>query len=747
MGKLVILSIFLGAVILLSAQWSTDPEFNNQISNLGGDQTICKNAQLPDGSCYFGWWSNSTGNYNMRLQYLDAEGNEVWEQNGILISDHTQMTWLTDWDMTVDLEGNAIMAINDIRVNEDQLDIIAYKISPDGEFLWGDDGINLSNGGFNVAPKVTVTENNYCIYAWADDYLIQVISISPTGNLTWDQPIIIDYQDTSNWPQLIPATNDDSEGNFLLKYYVNTGPFWAPDRAIYLQKYDAEGNPVWDSPAVVSDAFGISAWTQDISFTTDGSGGAVLAWYDDRFSENTTRAYVQHITTDGTALFDDGVLVADHAPNQMFYPAVVYQPETEMIYVYWSETDAGQNVAGIIGQKINADGELLYTNTGVVISPLQASGGPIIGLRPLEDDFAVIYSVYPWGGFTNEQILAERVDSEGNLVWNETLIISDMQTQKLHPDLTDVRWTDEGYIPNNSFIVSWGSGTNGIFAQRFNYNGTIGGPPNELPAPLNLTAELDIYTVTLQWDMPDDRALLGFQVYRNDELLAEISDPAAREFEDSVDEFIIYEYYVVAVHDEGCSLPSNTAAVTVMEVPFPPAGLIVDNTTGILEWLEPDIPLRSLDGYNLYLDDMTAPVDHVTETTYQFNNLVSGQTYLAGVSAVYTDAISEVISIEFVYENVAGDDNDICTKVALLGNHPNPFNPSTSINFQLAQPGDISLNIYNCRGQLVKTLYSGYAAAGTHHFNWDAANQSSGIYYYTLAAQDITLKSKMLLIK
>ena len=747
MGKLLFLSIFLGAVILLSAQWSTDPAFNNQISYLGGDQTICKNAQLPDGSCYFGWWSNTTGNYNMRLQYLDAEGNEVWEQSGILISDHTQMTWLTDWDMTVDLEGNAIMAINDIRVSEDQLDIIAYKISPEGEFLWGDDGINLSHGGFNAAPKVTVTENNYCIYAWADDTMIHVVSISPAGTLAWEQPITINEPDTSNFPQVIPATGDGSEGNFLLKYYVNTGPYWSPNRAVYLQKYGANGNPVWNDPAVVSDAYGISAWTQNISITPDGSGGAVLAWHDDRFSENTARAYVQHITSDGTPVFDDGILVADHAPNQMYYPAAVYQPETEMIFVYWSETDAGQNNAGIVGQKINADGELLYTNTGVVISPIQDSGGPIIGLRPLEDDFVVLYSLCPWGNFESQQILAERLDPDGNTVWNETLIISDMQTSKLHPDLADVRWTDDGFVPDNAFIISWGCGVNGIFAQRFNYNGTIGGPPNELPAPLNLTAELDIYTVMLHWDMPDDRSLLGFQVYRNDELLAEITEPEARDFEDFVEEFITYEYYVVAVHDEGNSLPSNTVAVTVPEIPFPPADLTIDSTTGIMEWLEPVIPERSLDGYNIYLNDMTTPVTHITATTYQFNDLVSGQTYLAGIAAVYTDTMSEVISIEFTYENVAGEDNDIASKTVLLGNHPNPFNPETAIEFELQAAGVVKIDIYNIKGQKVCTLADEQYPAGKNSVIWKAENVPSGVYFYQLNSGRYSTSKKMILMK
>jgi hypothetical protein len=518
--KTVLLVFIIFSITFAYAEWSSDAGSNNQISGLNGDQTIPKTAQNPDGSSYIGWWSNSTGNYNMRLQYLDIEGDIVWEQNGILVSDHDQMSWLTDWDMTIDLEGNAIMAINDIRINGDQLDIIAYKISPAGEFIWGEDGINLSLGGFNAAPVVTVSQNNNCIFAWADEAAIKVVSITPEGGFTWDSPIMINEPDTSNWPQLVPATNDGSDGNFLLKYYVNTGPYWSPNRAIFMQKYNADGEAVWDNPAIISNAYGISAWTQTISVTSDGEGGAIIAWHDDRNSENTARAYVQHITSEGTAIFGNGILAADHAPNQMYYPSALYQPEEECIYVYWRETDAGQNNAGIIGQKINTAGELLYTNSGITISPIQTTGGTITGIRPFGDDIVCVYTLYPWGNFNDEQILAERLAPDGNQVWAETLIISNMQTQKLHLDLADVRFTESGFLPDGGFILSWGSGNDGIFAQRFNDDGTIGAPPSEIPFPPQ-NVVIDSTIGLLSWSPPParfHRILEGYNVYLNGDI-------------------------------------------------------------------------------------------------------------------------------------------------------------------------------------------------------------------------------------
>ncbi len=745
--KKLILLIIVFCIAILNANWSEDPAFNNQISSLTGDQTIPKIAQNPDGSSYVGWWSNSTGNYNMRLQYIDAAGNIVWDENGILVSNHTQMTWLTDWDMTVDHEGNAIMAFNDIRDGEDQLDIIGYKITPEGEFGWGDDGINLSNGGFNAAPQVTVTANGQSIFAWADETSIKVVSISPEGLLNWDTPIIINEPDTSNWPQLMAADNDGSEGNFLMKYFVNTGPYWAPDRYVYMQKYDTAGNPVWESPAVVSGAFGITAWTQFFSWAPDGSGGAVIAWHDDRNSENISRAYVQHITSDGQVIFTNGVQVGDHGANNQYYPQTIYQPEEEMIYVYWRETDAGQNNAGIFGQKINADGELLYNNAGIIISPIQATGGTIVALRPFAADVVVIYSLYPWGNFNDEQLIADRIDPAGELVWDATLIISDMQMQKLHVDTADIIFQDNGFVPDDGFILSWGSGSNGIFAQKFNDDGTLGTPAPELPAPINLTAIVEIYTIYLAWEMPEDRNLIGFEVYRNNELLFEINDPGCREFNDYAWEYMSYEYYLIAVYEEGDSEPSNSVIVEIVEYPYPPFEFTVNATIGMMQWEEPVPPPRNLEGYNVYLDDLENPLDYTTELFYQLEDLEAGVSYTAAVAAVYTEAVSELITIDFVYDPSANGTDELYGIVTRLGNYPNPFNPETMITFNLRQVARVELKIYNAKGQLLIKLVDEELSAGCHHVNWNADSLPSGIYYYSLNAGDKVIYRRTLLLK
>ncbi len=76
---------------------------------------------------------------------------------------------------------------------------------------------------------------------------------------------------------------------------------------------------------------------------------------------------------------------------------------------------------------------------------------------------------------------------------------------------------------------------------------------------------------------------------------------------------------------------------------------------------------------------------------------------------------------------------------ALLQNFPNPFNPSTTLAFQLLQDSQISLTIYNAAGQEVRTLVNKSFAAGTHQVEWDGRDNngnlvSSGIYLYRMSA-------------
>ncbi|MCK4655307.1 MAG: T9SS type A sorting domain-containing protein, partial [Candidatus Cloacimonetes bacterium] len=89
---------------------------------------------------------------------------------------------------------------------------------------------------------------------------------------------------------------------------------------------------------------------------------------------------------------------------------------------------------------------------------------------------------------------------------------------------------------------------------------------------------------------------------------------------------------------------------------------------------------------------------------------------------------------------------------SLSQNYPNPFNPETKIVFSLPEDGEVKLEIYNIKGQKVKTLMDCYTSHGDYELIWDGRDDnrkrvSSGVYFYQLKTKDIEFTKKMLLLK
>lgn len=90
---------------------------------------------------------------------------------------------------------------------------------------------------------------------------------------------------------------------------------------------------------------------------------------------------------------------------------------------------------------------------------------------------------------------------------------------------------------------------------------------------------------------------------------------------------------------------------------------------------------------------------------------------------------------------------NIPTKFNLYQNYPNPFNPSTNIKFDLVRNGNVKLKVYNEIGKEVAVLLDAVRNAGSYEIKFDAANLSSGIYFYKLETDNSSITKKMLLVK
>lgn len=110
---------------------------------------------------------------------------------------------------------------------------------------------------------------------------------------------------------------------------------------------------------------------------------------------------------------------------------------------------------------------------------------------------------------------------------------------------------------------------------------------------------------------------------------------------------------------------------------------------------------------------------------------------------------SDTRSFTTLVEEITSSSDEIKKpyEFALRGNYPNPFNPTTQIEFTIAETSNVTLEVFNIQGQRVATLLDEIKSAGVHTASFDASSLSTGLYLYRLKAGSYTDVRKMILIK
>jgi hypothetical protein len=159
-------------------------------------------------------------------------------------------------------------------------------------------------------------------------------------------------------------------------------------------------------------------------------------------------------------------------------------------------------------------------------------------------------------------------------------------------------------------------------------------------------------------------------------------------------------------------------------------------------------------GFECSLGDnllMTAPIYGDDWTTEEIDGAIKGE----NLRFIYNDIEAE-LSIEYTgtmeLAKVDLEFRFIPDAYALRQNYPNPFNPVTTITYDLADEGFVSLKIYNMLGQEVTNLVSADRKAGVHTVQWNGTGHtghavSSGVYFYVLNTDQFTSVKKMVFMK
>ena len=357
--------LFTAATLLLFAgpgfaQWGSNPANNLSLGDGSSDQAQPKLQAAGSGNMYLSWFDGIGSGYDVRIQRLDAAGNEIFAHNGVLVADRG-FSSTQDYGISLSATGDALLAFHDTRPGGTQ--ITAAKVAANGSQPWGTLGVQLTaTSNFVASPKIAGTSDGGAVVAWTEDVSVKLNKLDASGAPVWASDVV-----------LTPAAGSYSvsdlhaAGNTVVLSMVHqTGSFGSP-RQLRAQRFDAGGAPLWGTlPVDVFDT-GSVQFGNFPAFEPDGMGGGVFSWY----SVSPLQCWVQHILHDGTEAFPhNGTAVSTNGSQIRVNPSAAFDPHSGTTVVSWVEQNTPQSQFGLSSQKLDAAGTRMWGNTGVVQIPL-----------------------------------------------------------------------------------------------------------------------------------------------------------------------------------------------------------------------------------------------------------------------------------------------------------------------------------------------------------------------------------------
>jgi hypothetical protein len=473
-----ICSVFITAPFFaVFPQWSSNPTVNLKICDVTQDQCYPQVAITSDGGCYIAWFDDRSSNYNFYLQKLNSNGVKQFDSLGLLISNHTQSGTLFSYDLITDDNDNAIIVFCDKRAGT-QVTPYAYKISPSGLFLWGADGIALSDSTniLQLNPNVTKTSDGNFVFSWSYYTVkskIALQKLNTSGVRQWgNAPIKISGSDSEKYDMSNIVASDN--GSIILMWCGYTDSLINPQNfKYYTQKFSSSGTRVWNSTQ--DTVYSLGGYAQEIvnihpQVISDKNNGAIFCWTDKRPASLQIGAYVQRITSTGTFLFPaNGAKCSLIDSSIHLNPIADINSSSNEIFVFWIESNSLQSLFGIYGQRFSSSGARLWVNSGKIFKSLDQNSTSYIDVYAKDTNVIVHYDADQYGS-TSCHIKAFMTGPSGAFGWSGTPI--EVSSKNSAKDLLSSGITNSGMS-----ILAWGDDRKdigGIYAQNINYNGTLG---------------------------------------------------------------------------------------------------------------------------------------------------------------------------------------------------------------------------------------------------------------------------------
>ena len=358
------------------AQWNSNNAVNMLAWPEGKSYYSNEMKMAPDGSVWLAVNHPSVNGVATSLQLFDANGNKKFAEP-LLVSDYPSRTWTScSQILFVDRDGNAIVAVYDWRMGATDFEgYTVYKVSPEGEFLWGEDGITLE--GENVYDLVAamsicqLADGSY-VFAWMHNrdgnfnmMSIEMQRISAEGEMLWNAEDVRLYDETSNY--MYPYVIDGGNNQVIMLYAKGSS------QDLYARKLDFDGSTVWNKDTrIYNGGWGsIPIWTiLDVHPT--GDGGFIVSWNDDRFYTEIESAYMAYVKSNGELGFSaDNGQILGLAGWRSLHVKSYYDKASDSFYAIWNECSSSQSWSRMVGQRISKEGDLLWGENAVELKPME----------------------------------------------------------------------------------------------------------------------------------------------------------------------------------------------------------------------------------------------------------------------------------------------------------------------------------------------------------------------------------------
>ncbi|TLY31122.1 MAG: T9SS type A sorting domain-containing protein [Ignavibacteria bacterium] len=716
------------------------------------------------------WQDRRDGtNDKLYVQRVSSSGNILWKLGGLQLATSAGLQFYPQ--IISDEAGGAFIVWQDNRLGLDY-DIFAQRISPDGISLWVPNGALVCNAlGHQYNPQIIPDGQGGVLIVWQDkrsgDFDIYAQRLGATGLPMWS--LNGEYVCSQPGDQVEPKIVSDGLHGAIVTwtdYRAGTG-----FSDIYAQRMSAAGQRAWSVDGVPVCMATNMQW--NVQLASDGLGGGILSWQDRR-SGLYDNVYAQRIDVTGHAKWtEDGVQLAATSGLQ-YYPKMVGDGSGGAV-VAWQDNRRGSDY-DIYSQRIGASGQLMWARTGQPICT--AKGHQYNPEIACQNTTAII----TWQDKRSGEfdIYAQCLNPDGSPAWKpDGAIIAIPPHDQMMPQLCSdsvegaiIAWPD----------FQRGDGTTDIFCHRIGANGRLAGgcfrsigqtgyaqkpakyrnkftgfismKPNEGNVRDSIFARGYFPNGILNGvERLDSARRYGWQRFTSPFYLMHAlpQNGTARPFDRLFERFFVglmrnpsVRRYNNALAGELTTLKLNIAASD--------AG-ITESEFGDIVFVDTSDRANPLNKKSLR-QVAAYPRTNYVKVGYwlsQINSAFAANLDTVSTSPLTLTTTSSLLSIPYlipgstpaptlpqvVVPQNMGEDTP--SKFKLLQNYPNPFNPMTTIEFELSEPAIVTLKVFNVLGQQTAVLIDQSPMdEGPQLVDFDASNLSSGVYFYQLLAERLS---------